>query len=124
MKFIFDFDDVLFNNTRLFKEHMYLCLEKAGVSRSKAEEYYKTVRENQLNGIWLKKLLAHFSLKDDLYEKILGKSKDFINKELLLLIKNLLTRMSRFKRNFRKEKEKQMKKKKNFAFFDSARPLY
>jgi FMN phosphatase YigB (HAD superfamily) len=89
MKFIFDFDDVLFHNTKLFKEHMYACLERAGVSRSKAEEYYKTVRENQLTGIWLKKLLIHFSLKSDLYEEILGKSKDFINKELLLIIKKI-----------------------------------
>ena len=49
MKYIFDFDDVLFNNTKQFKEHMYACLEKAGVSRGKAEEYYNTVRENRFS---------------------------------------------------------------------------
>ena len=89
MKFIFDFDDVLFNNTKQFKEHMYACLEKAGVPRDVAEKYYKEARESQLTGIWLKKMLIHFSLKESLYKEILNNSKDFINKELLLIIKKL-----------------------------------
>lgn len=52
MKYIFDFDDVLFNNTKMFKEHIYQCLEETGIKRNIAEEYYQTVRERE------------FSLKD------------------------------------------------------------
>ena len=86
MKFIFDFDNVLFNNTKQFKEHMYMHLEKAGVSRSVAEEYYKTIPKNQF---WLKKILIHFSIKENLYEKILDESKNFLNNELIDIIKKL-----------------------------------
>ncbi len=86
MKFIFDFDDVLFDNTRQFKEHMYMHLEKAGVSRNEAEKYYKTIPKNKF---WLKELLIHFSLKESLYEKILAESKNFINEELINIIKKL-----------------------------------
>ena len=87
MKFIFDFDDVLFDTTTQFKEHMYKSLEKAGVPRSVAEEYYNGVQTNKL---WLRELLAHFSIKEEsVYEKILDESKNFINKKLLSLIKKL-----------------------------------
>jgi len=86
MKFIFDFDDVLFHNTKQFKEHMYTCLEKAGVSRNMAEEYYNKVRDDQF---WLKELLTYFSINETLYEKILNESKNFTNKDLLDIIKKL-----------------------------------
>jgi len=86
MKFIFDFDDVLFNNTKQFKEYMYECLEKAGISRDVSEKYYKTVRENQF---WLKDFLRHFSLEESTYEKMLNESKGFVNTEMLALIKKL-----------------------------------
>jgi len=86
MKFIFDFDDVLFDNTKQLKEYMYECLDKAGISRDIAEKYYKTVRENRF---WLKDFLHHFSLTESMYEKILKKSKNFTNKELLTLVKKL-----------------------------------
>ena len=86
MKFIFDFDDVLFNNTKQFKEHMYLCLKKADVPRELAEEYYKSVRAKQF---WLKELLAHFSVPKSWYKKILKESKNFTNKKLLKVIKKL-----------------------------------
>ena len=86
MKFIFDFDDVLFDNTKQFKEHMYASLEKAGVPRDKAEEYYKEIGGSQF---WLKEMLAHFSLKESLYEEILKESKNHVNKELLSIIKKL-----------------------------------
>ncbi len=86
MKFIFDFDDVLFDNTKKFKEHMYASLEKAGVSRNIAEEYYKTVRGNKF---WLKEFLTHFSIKESTYEKILNESKNFTNNELINIVKKL-----------------------------------
>lgn len=86
MKYIFDFDDVLFNNTKQFKEYMYGCLEKAGIPREVAETYYKTVRENKF---WLKDFLRHFSLEESMYEKMLQESKGFVNEELLALIKQI-----------------------------------
>jgi FMN phosphatase YigB (HAD superfamily) len=86
MKFIFDFDDVLFYNTKQFKEHMYACLEKAGVARVSAQEYYKRVR---VSGFWLKDMLAHFSINEDWYEKILERSENFLNKDLVNIIKKL-----------------------------------
>ncbi|MFA5791586.1 MAG: hypothetical protein WC884_00945 [Candidatus Paceibacterota bacterium] len=86
MKYILDFDDVLFNNTKEFKPYMYGCLEKAGVPREVAEPYYKIVR---INKFWLKDLLFHFSLKESLYEEILKGSKKFINKKLVNLVKKL-----------------------------------
>lgn len=86
MKFIFDFDDVLFHNTKLFKEHMYMCLEKAGIFRAEAEKYYKEVRVNEF---WLKELMAHFSLKESFDEELLSESKNFVNKELVKIIKKL-----------------------------------
>lgn len=86
MKFIFDFDDVLFHTTKLFKKHMYATLEKAGVSRDVAEKYYKEVRKDKL---WLKELLIHFSVSEALYEEILKDSQNFINQELLNIVKKL-----------------------------------
>lgn len=86
MKYIFDFDDVLFNNTKEFKPYMYTCLEKAGVPRNIAEPYYKEIRVNRF---WLKNLLSHFSLNESLYEEILKESKKFINKNLINLVKKL-----------------------------------
>lgn len=86
MKFIFDFDDVLFFNTKQLKERIYASLAKAGVSRSKAEEYYK--KTDGIN-FQLKDMLNYFSLNEDLYEEILKENKNFINKELLEIIKKL-----------------------------------
>lgn len=86
MKFIFDFDDVLFHNTKQFKEHMYVCLKQAGVSREIAEKYYKTVRANKF---WLKEMLSHFNIEESMYEKILEESKTFINQELVEIVKKL-----------------------------------
>ncbi|MBP6060459.1 MAG: hypothetical protein KA515_00420 [Candidatus Pacebacteria bacterium] len=88
MKFIFDFDDVLFNNTKEFKPYMYGILENAGIPRDVAEPYYQQVRVNQY---WLKDLLKYFSLNENLYEKILDKNviEKFINHEVLSLVKNI-----------------------------------
>ena len=58
MKFIFDFDDVLFYNTALLKKHMYEALENAGVPYEKANKFYKESREKG------------FSMKKFIYELI------------------------------------------------------
>lgn len=86
MKFIFDFDDVLFNSTKQFKGHMYACLEKAGITRNVAEEYYKSPIEDEF---WLKRILKDFSVKTDLYEEILKESRNFLNIDLLEVVKKL-----------------------------------
>jgi FMN phosphatase YigB (HAD superfamily) len=85
MKFIFDFDAVLFN-TKEFLDHLYASIEKKGVPRSTAEAYYKKVGGTKFN---LKKLLIHFSLKKNLFDEILNESKSFINKELLIIVQKL-----------------------------------
>jgi len=85
MKFIFDFDSVLFN-TREFLSYLYASIEKAGVPRDVAEEYYKKVGGTQFH---LKNLLVHLSLRASLYPEILGESKKFVNQELLAIVKKI-----------------------------------
>lgn len=85
MKFIFDFDDVLFHTTKHFKENIYLSLEKAGISRNSVVEYL----EKNPNLFSLRKTLAHFSAPHGLYEEIMEESKIFVNNELIELIKKL-----------------------------------
>ena len=85
MKFIFDFDDTLFNNTTQFKEHMFICIEETGIARDVAEEYYRKVRWNQFS---LKNLLIHFHI-ENIYEKIMSECKNFVNKDLMDIVKKL-----------------------------------
>ncbi len=87
MKFIFDFDDVLFHNTKLLKPYMYARFEEAGVPRNIVEPYYNEIKKTSKT--WLKDLLVHFSLKENLYEDILEKSKNLANKEVIEIIKKL-----------------------------------
>ena len=94
MKYIFDFDDVLFNNTKQLKEHMYACIEKAGVPRATAEKHYKEVRDKEFT---MKKFISALFVgekinkigKQELYEKIMVKSKNFINLELVKVVKKI-----------------------------------
>lgn len=86
MKYIFDFDDVIFETTRHRKEHMFPLIEKAGIPLVEIEAYYKIARENCFS---LKKLLSYFSLGGDLYEKIMAKSKNFINEKVVEFIKKI-----------------------------------
>lgn len=88
MKFIFDFDDVLFHTTKHFKEHMLSVMEKVGAPRSFVIEYLDKERWKLFS---LKKLVARFAPinKESVYEEIMGKSDVFINYELFELIKKL-----------------------------------
>lgn len=91
MKFIFDFDDVLFNTSKhrghpLFKEYQFSVIEKAGISMEAILEYYEKERLNQIS---LKKMLQHFSLDMGLYDVVLDQSKNFINTEMLDLVQKL-----------------------------------
>ena len=94
MKIIFDFDDVLFNNTKQFKPHMYACLEEAGVSQNFAEKYYKEVREKEFSlKDFITYLFHHQKITDtaveDVYKKIMNECKNFINIELIELVKKI-----------------------------------
>lgn len=85
MKFIFDFDGVLFN-AKGFIKFMYDYLEKSGMPRATTEEYYKKVGGTKFG---LKEMLAYFSIDESFYEKIISESKKFNNKELLDVVTKL-----------------------------------
>ncbi len=94
MKYIFDFDDVLFMTTKMFKRHMYKVLEDAGVDREEMLEYYRQVRGKEFSLKNFIKILLERAGKDvskspELYEKIMKKSKDFTNTELIKKVKEL-----------------------------------
>lgn len=94
MKYIFDFDDVLFDNTKQFKEHMYLCLEKVGIPRNIAETYYEEVRENGFSiKNFVSVLLSRGKITEiegmELCKKIMAENKNFANTKLIEKIKNL-----------------------------------
>lgn len=94
IKLILDFDDVIFNNTKQFKKHMYLCLEKNGITHSVAENYYKKVRENEFS---LKNFISYLIVSEGLrknqqkkiHEEIMHKCKNFLNMELLEVIRKM-----------------------------------
>ena len=93
-KYIFDFDDVLFFNTKKFKKHMYKCFEDIGVPYDTVKQYYKIEKEkgwvlgnlvaSVLNGENIISVSA-----DNLTEKIMMECKNFINNELIDRIKQL-----------------------------------
>ena len=94
IKLIFDLDDVLFDNTKQLKERIYYCLEKSGVSRIVAEKYYKEVREREFS---LKDFISHLLIKqkikkvsgDKIHEEIMSKCKDFVNQDLLKIVRKV-----------------------------------
>ena len=89
MKYIFDFDDVLFHTTKRRKEHLFPFLERAGIARSDMEEYYKKALTGYSGYLSMKDLLRHFSLKEEFYEEIMRGSEKYINIELIELVKKL-----------------------------------
>jgi FMN phosphatase YigB (HAD superfamily) len=89
MKYIFDFDDVLFQTTRHRLEHMFIVLENAGIPKSEVEEYYKNGKNGEVNRFSLKNLLTHFSLSENTYEEIMGNMEDFMNDALIKQIQKL-----------------------------------
>ncbi len=93
MKFIFDFDDVLFN-TRKFKEQIYLSVEKIGIPRAVEEECYKEFRKYAFS---LKKFLSYLFDKEKkenvsingIYEEIMFDCKSFLSQELIEIVRKL-----------------------------------
>lgn len=100
MKVIFDFDDVLLHNTKILKEHMYLCLENAGIPRKDTENYYNEERKgrelhqkqfslkNFISTLLEQKKIKNVSV-EDLYKEILSVCKSGLNSELLEIVKKL-----------------------------------
>ncbi len=96
-KFIFDFDDVLFNNTKQFKKHMFSSIEEAGVPLPTALNYYKKVRKDQfpfslkkfISKLFIKQKKFSKKLEKDLYQKIMKECKNFTNTELLEIVKKM-----------------------------------
>ena len=95
MKYIFDFDDVLFNNTAQFKEHAFRVIAKVGVPLDYVKEYYSEIRKQD----------SEFSLKDfiatlferynviideeKVYESIMSECSKFINVPLVEWVKKI-----------------------------------
>lgn len=81
MKYIFDFDDVLFNNTTEFKKHMFKLIAEAGVPEEQAREYYLKVREKEFSlKDFIKHLFAGKKIDENkLYESIMCRCPDFLN---------------------------------------------
>ncbi len=93
MKYIFDFDDVLFDAER-FKEHIFSLLEKAGVSRERAEDYYSTMKGNELFSlkIFINHVFAFEGVdkdQDKMYEEIMSACPRFANIKLIEWVKRV-----------------------------------
>lgn len=94
MKYIFDFDDVLFNNTAQFKEHMFKTLASIGIPEDEARKYYKEARSK---GFCLQKFIAELLKQyniinanpQEIHKTIITGCKDFVNTELIELVKKL-----------------------------------
>jgi FMN phosphatase YigB (HAD superfamily) len=94
MKYIFDFDDVLFNNTAQFKKHMFQLIAEVGVSENEARAYYFEVREKEFS---LRKFINTLFLKHNinkkninkLYEAIMLKSSKFTNIALIKFVRKI-----------------------------------
>ncbi|MFA6257442.1 MAG: hypothetical protein WC671_00320 [Candidatus Paceibacterota bacterium] len=91
MKFIFDFDDVLFYNSEKLKKRIYSCLDKAGIPYDTAEAYYKKVRGGEFSlKDFISELINLENKKDinpvELHEEIMSECPNFINTELVNLV--------------------------------------
>lgn len=93
MKYIFDFDDVLFNNTAQFKKHMFGLIEEAGIPMEKVKEYYAEVRVKEFSlRNFITTLFSTYNIKsdiEDIYIKIMVESSNFINESLIETIKKI-----------------------------------
>ncbi len=94
MKLILDFDDTIFNNTSQFKPRIFSCLERAGVPRDVAEDYYREVREREFSlKDFLVTLLSRFNIEgtsvESLYQEIMRECPNFVNKTLMKVVQNV-----------------------------------
>ncbi|MFA6256903.1 MAG: HAD hydrolase-like protein [Candidatus Paceibacterota bacterium] len=83
MKYIFDFDDVLFHTKSNLKERVFEVYKRHGVSPEQIKEF--DAIEGPVRGFSLKRLLAHFSLPLELYHEIMHNNHEYVNLEMLKL---------------------------------------
>jgi FMN phosphatase YigB (HAD superfamily) len=88
MKYIFDFDDVLFYTNKKFIPYEYLVLEKLGVSRADIDEYYKKLKLSNIP-FSMSKMLDNFSLPKESYDEVMRNNKNFINEDVLDVVKKI-----------------------------------
>jgi hypothetical protein len=95
MKFIFDFDDVIIENTKKLKPYIFGALEhQYGISQVESLAEYKKLANEEFS---LKRFITNLFLTrglgedqaDELYKRILITSKGFLNLEMLHLIERL-----------------------------------
>lgn len=94
VKLIFDFDDVLFDNTKRLKKRMYSILEANGVSCEVAEKYYKEVREN---GFSMKNFVSNLLVSqnmdkvkaEEIHDEIMSECENFINTGLIEIVEKM-----------------------------------
>jgi phosphoglycolate phosphatase-like HAD superfamily hydrolase len=86
MKYIFDFDDVLFDNTSRFKPHMFRILREAGIPEAEARAYYQEKRGDRFSlRTFIKELLIKHNVEknveeiDEIYQTILKRSNECLN---------------------------------------------
>ncbi len=94
MKYIFDFDDILFNNTAQFKPHMFKLLAEAGAPEADARVYYQKVRAKEFSlRDFITTLLTRYGITNitpgALYEDIMRECHNFLNLELMEEIKKI-----------------------------------
>jgi FMN phosphatase YigB (HAD superfamily) len=85
MKYIFDFDDVLFYTTRKRTEFLFPLLVQYGVSKSAAESYYAEARRS---GFSMQGLIRHFSLPENFYKEVMSQDSKFVNSDLMKAVEN------------------------------------
>ena len=93
MKYIFDFDDTLFLTHKL-KKRISFCLEKTGISKNIANNYYefrdRTVPfslKSFLLSFFLKEKIEHID-SNDVYEDIMSICKNILYQELVEKARN------------------------------------
>jgi FMN phosphatase YigB (HAD superfamily) len=97
MKVLFDFDDVLFHNTKQFKEIVFSTLEAHGVVREEAERAYTKSREGN-NPFSLRRFLEDLIQGDvhETYELLMATCKTCVNTAILEEVFPLVEEKNRF----------------------------
>jgi FMN phosphatase YigB (HAD superfamily) len=93
-KYIFDFDDVLFYNSNVFKKHMYDCFLKFGLEKEVVKKYYSIEKDKGFVIYNLAKAVLegeeNTSISaEDLNEMIMSKVPECVNNDLIDIIKKL-----------------------------------
>ena len=92
MKFIFDFDSVLFN-TKKFIENNYRCLERAGIPEDIARNYYQEIRGEVFSmKNFISTLLERQKVDgkmEDIYEEMMQECPNLANFSLLKIVERL-----------------------------------